>query len=100
MERIRPEESLIEHNKSIVVTFHSSYESRRFSAPRNILSRFVFFSSRKKRVNWEKTNPLKLSLNKLYDKRSSDDLSEIEIIHFQMTLPIAMKPKRGLESAL
>lgn len=42
-DRIRPEESLIEHNKSIVVTFHSSYESRRFSAPRNILSRFVFF---------------------------------------------------------
>lgn len=59
-----------------------------------------FFSSRNKRVNWEKMNPLKLSLNKLYDKRSSDDLSEIEIIHFQMTLPIAMKPKRGLESAL
>lgn len=59
-----------------------------------------FFSSRNKRVNWEKTNPLKLSLNKLYDKRSSDDFSEIEIIHFQMTLPIAMKPKRGLESAL
>lgn len=59
-----------------------------------------FFSSRNKRVNWEKMNPLKLSLNKLYDKRSSDDFSEIEIIHFQMTLPIAMKPKRGLESAL
>lgn len=45
-------------------------------------------------------NPLKFSLNKLYDKRSSDDFSEIEIIYFQMTLPIAMKPKRGLESAL
>lgn len=59
-----------------------------------------FFSSRNKRVNWEKMNPLKFSLNKLYDKRSSDDFSEIEIIHFQMTLPIAMKPKRGLESAL
>lgn len=59
-----------------------------------------FFSSRNKRVNWEKMNPLKLSLNKLYDKRSSDDFSEIEIIYFQMTLPIAMKPKRGLESAL
>lgn len=38
-------------------------------------------------------NPQQLSLNKLYHKRSSDDLSEIEIIHFQLKLPTAMKLK-------
>lgn len=54
----------------------------------------LFFSSRKKE-NWGKKtkNPQKLSLNKLHSKRSSDDLSEIEIIHFQLKLPIAMKLK-------